>query len=58
MKIVKSPSCMLKNEKTSGSSRSRHQGKLAVGLLPHGWETTIKWLKQNRNQFLAIQDKT
>lgn len=57
-KVVKSPSSMVRNEKKNGSSRSRYQGRIAVSLLPQGWETTLLWLKQNRDRFLAIEDKT
>jgi len=57
-RVLESEDSMLPNKSEEGSTRSRYQGRVAVRLLPFGWETTIKWLRDNREVFLSIDDKS
>ena len=45
---------MIYNNVNNGTTKSRAQGRRAVSMLPNGWDTTIKYLKLNRNDFLNI----
>lgn len=53
---LESPSSLVLNDVDNGSTRSRRQGRIAVSLLPNGWETTLRWLRDNRQIFLSITD--
>ena len=45
---------MIYNNVNNWTTKSRAQGRRAVSLLHNGWDTTIKYLKLNRNDFLNI----
>lgn len=51
---LKEPNLLIKNDVLQGSTKSRAQGRAAVAILPFGWDTTIEYLKVNKNQFLAL----
>jgi len=42
------------NDLDKGSTKSRAQGREAVAKLPIGWETKLKYLRENRADYLAI----
>jgi folate-dependent phosphoribosylglycinamide formyltransferase PurN len=42
------------NDVDTGSTKSRAQGREAVAKLPFGWETKLKYLRENRADYLAI----
>ena len=54
LEALKDPSLLIRNDVENGSTKSRAQGRAAVAKLPFGWETTLEYLKKNRNDYLAI----
>jgi methionyl-tRNA formyltransferase len=48
------PNLFIVNDLDKGSTKSRAQGREAVAKLPIGWETKLKYLRENRADYLAI----
>jgi methionyl-tRNA formyltransferase len=48
------PNLFIVNDLGKGSTKSRAQGREAVAKLPIGWETKLKYLRENCADYLAI----